>query len=107
MVGFQGKLFSYIGNLKKNYFTNAMGNIQIKSKKYSRQEVLEMQNGGKIILLVNDKIYDVTEYIDDHPGSREAILRNIDKNNKESYNFHSQDAQKLWEKYFIGYLKTI
>ena len=83
-----------------------MGNIiKTRNRKYSLDEIEDLRKKGRIILIANKRVYDVTEYIDIHPGSREAILRNMyNEDNKESYNFHSNNGQSLWEDYFIGVL---
>jgi cytochrome b involved in lipid metabolism len=83
-----------------------MGNIiKTRNRKYSLDEIEDLRKKGRIILIANKRVYDVSEYIDIHPGSREAILRNMyNEDNKESYNFHSNNGQSLWEDYFIGVL---
>lgn len=83
-----------------------MGNIiKTRNRKYSLDEIEDLRKKGRIILIANKRVYDVSEYIDSHPGSREAILRNMyNEDNKESYNFHSNNGQSLWEDYFIGVL---
>lgn len=83
-----------------------MGNIiKTRNRKYSLDEIEDLRKKGRIILIANKRVYDVSEYIDIHPGSREAILRNMyNEDNKDSYNFHSNNGQSLWEDYFIGVL---
>jgi cytochrome b involved in lipid metabolism len=83
-----------------------MGNIiKTRNRKYSLDEIEDLRKKGRIILIANKRVYDVTDYIDIHPGSRESILRNMyNKDNKDSYNFHSNNGQKIWEDYFIGVL---
>mmetsp|Transcript_17075 Transcript_17075/g.25493 ORF Transcript_17075/g.25493 Transcript_17075/m.25493 type:complete len:396 (-) Transcript_17075:197-1384(-) len=63
------------------------------------------QNG--IYIQCNDEmIYDVTSYIDHHPGGINSILRRsggaVDCT--RDMNFHSSNAKKLWKKFHIGYL---
>ena len=74
-----------------------------KKKKYNNEEIDELRKNGKIILVSHKKVYDVTEYIDIHPGSREAITYNMyNQDNKDSYDFHSNNGQKIWDSYYIG-----
>jgi cytochrome b involved in lipid metabolism len=61
-----------------------MGNIiKTRNRKYSLDEIEDLRKKGRIILIANKRVYDVSEYIDIHPGSREAILRNLKENNRK------------------------
>ena len=61
-----------------------------------------MKNEGKIIIIKNKKAYDLTLYLNSHPGGKDAIINNQSKDNTESFNFHSKQAQKKWKKFLIG-----
>ena len=81
-----------------------MGNIiKTRNRKYSLDEIEDLRKKGRIILIANKRVYDVSEYIDIHPGSREAITYNMyNLDNKDSYDFHSNNGQKIWDSYYIG-----
>ena len=72
-------------------------------KYYSRDQLNKLSNDRAIILCKN-KIYDVTDFVNLHPGNI-IILNYKDKDNFINYKFHSKKAKKKWREYFIGYLK--
>ncbi|EQC29228.1 cytochrome-b5 reductase [Saprolegnia diclina VS20] len=53
------------------------------------------------------KVYDVTKYLDDHPGGPEIILDLAGQDANEEFEDigHSTDARKALAKYLIGTLK--
>jgi len=57
-------------------------------KYYSYLEVINHTNEESCWILVGRNIYDVTEFLNIHPGSKEAILKYAGQNAKESYNYH-------------------
>ncbi|KAF6254264.1 cytochrome b5-like heme/steroid binding domain-containing protein [Scenedesmus sp. NREL 46B-D3] len=57
-------------------------------------------------IVVNGKVYDVTSYIDDHPGGAESILLNAGVDCTDEFmGVHSQEAKDLLEKFVIGTVK--
>jgi cytochrome b involved in lipid metabolism len=68
-------------------------------------EIKKLRDNGYIILIANNKIYDVTTFVNEHPGSANAILRNHNNDCSQSYYFHSSRAKKIWDKFRIGHLK--
>ncbi len=73
-------------------------------KYYSYLEVINHTNEESCWILVGRNIYDVTEFLNIHPGSKEAILKYAGQNAKESYNYHSKKAKKYGRNYFIDKL---
>jgi cytochrome b involved in lipid metabolism len=73
-------------------------------KYYSYLEVVKHNKEDSCWIFVGRKIYDVTEFLNLHPGSKQAILKYAGYNVKISYNFHSKKAKKIWKKFFIGKL---
>ena len=49
-------------------------------------------------IIVKKKIYDVTEFIDSHPGGKNCILKNLYKNCDYHMKFHSKKAIELLKK---------
>ena len=72
-------------------------------KYYNIDEINELRK-TKIILLCKKKIYDVTNFVDLHPGNN-IILKHINNDNTINYKFHSKKAKKLWDSFLIGYFK--
>ena len=71
---------------------------------YTYQEVLLHNNENSCWILVDRNIYDVTEFLDIHPGSKKAILKYACQNVKQSYKYHSKGGRDLWKNYLIGKL---
>ncbi|XP_063989124.1 cytochrome b5-like [Diachasmimorpha longicaudata] len=57
-------------------------------------------------IVIKDTVYDVTEYIDKHPGGQELILEYAGKDATSAFNDfgHSSDATALLKLYKIGQL---
>ena len=75
--------------------------------KFTSEEVNNLRKEGKTIIISNNKIYDLTNYINSHPGGKVSILNNQLNDCTQSFKFHSENAKKKWKKYKIGYLKKI
>ena len=72
-------------------------------KYYNIYQIIKLRE-TRVILLCKKKIYDVTDFVDIHPGTN-IILKHINNDNTINYKFHSKKAQKLWDSFFIGNLK--
>lgn len=70
---------------------------------YSLKQYNEMKKNKKL-LLVGYSIYDVSDYYKHHPGSSNAIVKNLNSDATRHYNYHSKSSKKIWEKYKIGEL---
>jgi nitrate reductase (NAD(P)H) len=58
-------------------------------------------------IIVKDRVYDCTEYLDLHPGGIESIVINGGTDATEDFvAIHSMKATKMLEKYYIGNLDT-
>ncbi len=74
-------------------------------KYYFIKEIQTHNNINSCWLISNNKIYDVTTFIDKHPGSQKAILSKCGTDVTKDYNFHSYNTKKkIWKQYHIGYL---
>lgn len=78
-------------------------------KRIERDEVLKHSNEASCWIIVEDKVYDVSEFVRDHPGGAEVLLeygggdvtelmRDVDSHK------HSAVAYSIMEKYQIGTL---
>jgi cytochrome b involved in lipid metabolism len=64
--------------------------------------VLNLKNKGRKIIISKNKVYDVTDYYNNHPGGN-CILKSTDC--YRDYKFHSKKTRKtIWKKYYIGKL---
>jgi len=59
--------------------------------------VIKLNNS--IIIYVGCKAYDVTSFIEKHPGGIRAILNKCCQDVTRDYKWHSDENQQLWEHY--------
>jgi len=75
-------------------------------KKYSLAEVQEKAAAKQPWIVINDSVYDVAEFLNDHPGGEEVLLEQTGKDATEEFEDvgHSSDAREIMQKYKIGEL---
>jgi len=81
------------------------------SNSFSLEDVSEHNNGDDCWLAINGKVYDVTDYVSNHPGGA-AILEGCGTDGTTLYETrpmgsgspHSSNARNLLEDYYIGEL---
>lgn len=58
----------------------------------------------KAVIVINDKIYDVTEFLDEHPGGREILEEYLYRDCTNAFNDvgHSDAAKREMQKFEIG-----
>ncbi|KAL7419817.1 hypothetical protein Q5752_005733 [Cryptotrichosporon argae] len=61
----------------------------------------------KCYMLVHDKVYDVTGFLDEHPGGDEVIIEEGGRDATEAFEDigHSDEARKMLDKMYIGDFK--
>ena len=76
-------------------------------KNYTREEVSSHKTTKDCWIIINDSIYDVTQFMNEHPGGKKVILRVGGKDATEQFNqlHQSNVLTKVAEKYKIGNLK--
>lgn len=75
--------------------------------KYYRLEDINGHNTSKATwLVIHDKVYDVTTFLEEHPGGEEVLLEQAGADATESFEDvgHSIDARELLLQYYIGEL---
>jgi len=76
-------------------------------KLITMEEVQKHNKEEDVWIVVNDKVYDCTEYLDLHPGGADSILINAGEDSTEDFvAIHSTKATKMLEKFYIGDLDT-
>lgn len=56
---------------------------------------------------MDGKVYDVTDFLDDHPGGGESITISAGQDSSEEFNaLHSDKARAMLEDYYIGELDS-
>ena len=81
----------------------------LKLKEYTAEEIAEHNKEESPWLLIHGKVYDVKEYMDNHPGGPEILVDNSGKDASEEYDDigHSDDATAEMEKFIIGRVKGV
>jgi nitrate reductase (NAD(P)H) len=74
------------------------------SKKIFTMDEIEKHNTEHDVwIIVNDKVYDCTEYLELHPGGADSILINAGADSTEDFEaIHSTKATKMLERFYIG-----
>lgn len=74
-------------------------------KLFTRTQV-QKEKGGKTLIILHDKVYDVTSFLNEHPGGEEILLDHSGIDASEDFDDvgHSSDAFELMKKYVVGEL---
>ncbi|XP_055069173.1 cytochrome b5 type B [Misgurnus anguillicaudatus] len=73
---------------------------------YTRQEVQVHNMSGDTWLIIHDKVYDITGFMEEHPGGEEVLLEQAGTDATESFEDvgHSTDAREMLQQFYIGEL---
>ncbi|XP_044020682.1 cytochrome b5-like [Aphidius gifuensis] len=72
-------------------------------KQFTRAEIAN--SGEKITrIIIHDKVYDVSKFLNEHPGGEEVLLEQAGKDASDDWDDvgHSNDAIELMKNYLIG-----
>ncbi|KAK7580305.1 hypothetical protein V9T40_000934 [Parthenolecanium corni] len=74
------------------------------TKVYTLKQVEEENSPSKPLLVINNAVYDVTTFLNEHPGGEEVLLEQSGKDASELFEDvgHSTDAREMMTKYKIG-----
>ena len=77
---------------------------KIMKKKYNRNEVADMATYEKCIIIIDEKVYDVSEFLERHPGGDDIIMEYLGRDATSAFEGkgHSEHAFKLLESFQIG-----
>ncbi|KAJ8876791.1 hypothetical protein PR048_021238 [Dryococelus australis] len=74
---------------------------------FTREDVHRENNGMEnVLIIVHNGVYDVTKYLEAHPGGSDVLLEQGGKDGTVEFDLagHSLDARELMEQYKIGEL---
>ncbi|KAJ8934391.1 hypothetical protein NQ314_013432, partial [Rhamnusium bicolor] len=73
---------------------------------YSLADIKKHNDNRSTWIVIHNNIYDVTEFLNEHPGGEEVLLEQAGKEASEAFEDvgHSSDARELMVKYKIGEL---
>eukprot|EP01104_Vermistella_antarctica_P007234 TRINITY_DN1798_c2_g1_i1.p1 TRINITY_DN1798_c2_g1~~TRINITY_DN1798_c2_g1_i1.p1 ORF type:complete len:142 (+),score=37.64 TRINITY_DN1798_c2_g1_i1:59-484(+) len=74
------------------------------TKQYTLDQVAEHATGDDLWLVIEDKVYDVTAFQDDHPAGAEPLLEVAGTDATDAFEDvgHSEDAIEMLKDYYIG-----
>uniref|UniRef100_A0A3B4YGB4 Cytochrome b5 type B n=1 Tax=Seriola lalandi dorsalis TaxID=1841481 RepID=A0A3B4YGB4_SERLL len=75
-------------------------------KCYTLEEIRLHNMSNDTWLIVHDKVYDITSFLEEHPGGEEVLLEQAGADATESFEDvgHSTDAREMLQHYYIGEL---
>ncbi|KAI3377906.1 hypothetical protein L3Q82_009035 [Scortum barcoo] len=73
---------------------------------YTLEEIRVHNMSHDTWVIIHDKIYDITSFLEEHPGGEEVLLEQGGADATESFEDvgHSTDAREMLEQYYIGEL---
>jgi cytochrome b involved in lipid metabolism len=73
---------------------------------YSYAEVKKHNNNKSCWIIIHNEIFDVTKFLNEHPGGEEVLLEQAGKDASEPFEDvgHSTDAREMMKKYKVGEL---
>ncbi|PIM99080.1 Cytochrome b5 [Handroanthus impetiginosus] len=76
------------------------------TKLYTMEEASQHNTSDDCWVVVDGKVYDVTTYLDEHPGGDDVLLGAAGQDATEEFEDagHSKTARELMEQFFIGEL---
>lgn len=78
------------------------------TKLYSLQEASQHNTREDCWVVIHGKVYDVTKYLDEHPGGDDVLLTAIGRDSTEDFEDagHSKTARELMQDYFVGEIES-
>ncbi|KAL1892943.1 fatty acid alpha-hydroxylase [Ceratocystis pirilliformis] len=76
---------------------------------FTRAEIESHNSSKSCFMTINNKVYDVTDFVDDHPGGAELVLEYAGKDvaailqDSDSHT-HSEAAYEILDECFVGYV---
>ncbi|CAO3681871.1 unnamed protein product [Umbelopsis ramanniana] len=71
---------------------------------FTYEQVAEHNTKDDLYMIIHNKVYNISKFVDEHPGGEEVLLDEGAKDATESFEDvgHSDEARELLEKYYIG-----
>ncbi|NXO16677.1 CYB5B protein, partial [Oriolus oriolus] len=68
------------------------------------EEVGKRNSSRETWLVIHGRVYDVTRFLEEHPGGEEVLLEQAGRDATESFEDvgHSTDAREMLKQYYIG-----
>jgi cytochrome b involved in lipid metabolism len=77
------------------------------TKEFTYSDVSEHATKKDLYIVVHDKVYDCTSFVDEHPGGEEVLLDVGGQDSTEAFEDvgHSDEARETLDKLLVGTLK--
>nr|XP_004661712.1 cytochrome b5 type B [Jaculus jaculus] len=71
---------------------------------YRLAEVAKRNTSKEVWMVIHGRVYDVTRFLNEHPGGEEVLLEQAGVDASESFEDvgHSYDAREMLKEYYIG-----
>ncbi|KAM9302019.1 cytochrome b5 type B [Gastrophryne carolinensis] len=71
---------------------------------YTLEEVNKRNSAKELWLVIHGKVYDITRFVEEHPGGEEVLFEQAGSDATESFEDvgHSIDARDMLKQYYIG-----
>uniref|UniRef100_A0A674G7E0 Cytochrome b5 type B n=1 Tax=Taeniopygia guttata TaxID=59729 RepID=A0A674G7E0_TAEGU len=71
---------------------------------FTLEEVAKRNSSREAWLVIHGRVYDVTRFLEEHPGGEEVLLEQAGRDATESFEDvgHSTDAREMLKQYYIG-----
>ncbi|NXX85173.1 CYB5B protein, partial [Urocolius indicus] len=73
------------------------------------EEVAKRSSSREAWLVIHGRVYDVTRFLEEHPGGEEVLLEQAGRDATESFEDvgHSTDAREMLKQYYIGEIHPV
>ena len=73
-------------------------------RQFTREEVSKKTGKTETVFIIDNVVYDVTKFLDEHPGGHEVLVNVAGKDASEDFDDvgHSLDAKELMQKFVVG-----
>eukprot|EP01025_Chloroclados_australasicus_P055872 TRINITY_DN6861_c0_g2_i1.p1 TRINITY_DN6861_c0_g2~~TRINITY_DN6861_c0_g2_i1.p1 ORF type:complete len:142 (-),score=19.66 TRINITY_DN6861_c0_g2_i1:233-658(-) len=78
--------------------------IETEKKVYTVEDLKQHTDEKSCYLAIHGKVYDVTEFLEEHPGGYDIILQSTGRDATDDFEDigHSRSAKQMLEQYYIG-----
>lgn len=79
------------------------------TQEYTYAQVAEHTGKKDLFIVVHDKVYDASSFVDEHPGGEEVLLDVGGQDSTEAFEDvgHSDEAREILEGMLVGTLKRM
>ncbi|KAF8950481.1 hypothetical protein BGZ46_004491, partial [Entomortierella lignicola] len=78
------------------------------TKSFTKADLAQHSSKTDLYVAIHGKVYDISSFIDEHPGGEEVLIDEAGRDATESFEDvgHSEEARDILSKYYVGEFKT-